>query len=145
MNLLKNLRLTFLTVCFVLTVFICKAEENVTPLLTTLSSTVISGYVDASAVFSNTNASAHGFAGTWIGTITDRSTTNRAELYVVIDENGNFAARAMNFDRTLGSGQLDGTLNDSGKTRIGQTRFHFLRRGVGTVIGRGENGRLFTA
>ena len=110
-----------------------------------LSSTTISGYVDTTTIFSNTNAAAPGFAGTWIGIVTDRTTTNRIELYVVVDEVGNFAGRGMNYDRTLGSDQIDGTLDRHGRARIGQTRFYFNRHGVATVIGRGESGRCFTA
>ena len=121
------------------------AEETEVPLLAVLSSTVISGYVDVSAVFSGPNTSAHGFAGTWVGIVTDRSSTNRMEFYLLVDEKGNLAGRAMNYDRTLGSEQIDGILNENGKAKIGQLRFHLYRRGVGTVIGRGESGRIFLA
>ena len=145
MKFIKNLRTIFLAIFLVRSAFTCGAEETTTSLLTSISSTVVSGYVDVSAIFSNTNASVHGFAGTWVGIITDRKSTNRIEFYVVIDENGNFASRGMNFDRTHGSNQLDGTLNENGRARIGPTRFHFHRNGVGTVIGRGEGGRPITA
>lgn len=140
----QTLRVILLVVSLVRVAFTGVAEETSSPLLTSLSSTVISGYVDVSASFSNTNASAQGFVGTWVGIITDRTSTNRIEFYIVVDENGNFAGRGMNFDRTLGSAQLDGTLNENGKARIGQTRFHLHHWGVGTVIGRGENGRFFS-
>ena len=116
------------------------AEET----LTITSSTVVSGYVDVSVVFSGPSTSAPGFAGTWVGIVTDRSSTNRIEFYLLVDEYGNFAGRAMNFDRSLGSEQFDGTLDKHGKARIGQLRFDLHRRGVGIVIGRGESGRLFS-
>ena len=121
-----------------------RAEES-SGSVTPISSTTIGGYVDTTASFANTNASAHGFAGTWIGIVTGRASTNRVEFYLRVDGNGNFSGRGMNFDRSLGSDQLDGTLNENGKARLGQTRFHLHRSGVGTLIGRSESGRVFTA
>src|SRR5882757_8381584 len=98
----------------------CQGEESsVGNIWSALSSTTISGYVDTSVSFSNTNASAHGFAGIWIGIITDRNSTNRIELYFIVDEIGNFAGRGMNYDRTLGSEQLEGTLDRDGIAKIG--------------------------
>jgi hypothetical protein len=123
----------------------CEGEEKLTAVQSALSSTTISGYVDTSVSFSNTNAAAPGFAGTWIGIATDRTSTNRIEIYVVVDEVGNFAGRGMNYDRTLGSDQLDGTLDRHGRAKIGQTWFYFNRKGVATIIGRGESGRYFSA
>jgi hypothetical protein len=145
MKILQLVRALILTLVFSCIVFLCEAEEKMTAVSNALSSTTISGYVDTSVSFSNTNAAAPGFAGTWIGIVTDRTSTNRVEIYVVVDEVGNFAGRGMNYDRTLGSDQLDGTLDRHGRARIGQTRFYFNRNGVATVIGRGESGRFFSA
>ena len=123
----------------------CPAEETAVPLVTDLSSTVVSGYVDVSVVWSPSNGSAHGYAGTWVGIVTDRSSTNRIEIYLVVDANGNFSGRFMSFNRTLGSDQFDGALDKKGRAKIDGLRFDLARRGVGTVIGRGEAGRPFSA
>jgi len=98
------------------------AEESTTRPLTSLSSTVISGYVDTSILWSSeSSTSVQGFAGTWIGVITEQKATNRIEFYIIVDENGNLAGRGLNFDRNLGSDQLNGTLNKNGNVKIGQT------------------------
>ena len=146
MKILQRVRALISAMIFLWVASRCAGEESVPgSLLAVLSSTTISGYVDTSASFSNTNASAHGFAGTWVGIITDRTSTNRIELYVVVDEIGNFAGLGMNYDRTRGTAQFEGTLDESGRARIGQTQFHFRRHGNATVIGRGESGRFSSA
>jgi hypothetical protein len=61
-----------------------------------------------------------------------------------VDEVGNFAGLGMNYGRTLGSAQFEGTLDKHGRARIGQARFYFHRNGVATVIDRGESGRYFS-
>ncbi len=145
MKILQFVRALILGFIFSCVALPCGAEESITTLQTTLSSTTINGYVDTSAIFSNTNASSHGFAGTWIGVVTDRTYTNRVELYIVVDEVGNFAGRGMNYDRTSGSDQFEGTLDKHGRAKIGQARLYFRRDGIATVIGRGESGRYFSA
>jgi hypothetical protein len=145
MKILQLVRALILALIFSAAASRCEGEEKVTALQSALSATTISGYVDTSASFSNTNAAAPGFAGTWIGIVTDRGATNRIELGVVVDGVGNFAGLGMNFDRTLGSDLIEGTLDQHGRARIGQTRFYFNRKGVATVIGRGESGRFFSA
>ncbi len=145
LQLVRALILTFIFTCVALR---CEGEESISPVQSVLSSTTISGYVDTSVQWNlntiNTNASAPGFAGTWIGIITDRTSTNRIELYIVVDEVGNFAGRGMNYERTLGSDQFEGTLDRHGRARIGQARFYFHRNGVATIIGRGESGRYIS-
>jgi hypothetical protein len=146
MKKLPILRALILTSIFSCVASRCEADERLSAVQSALSSTTISGYVDTSTHRnSNTNASAPGFAGTWIGILTERTATNRVEIYVVVDEVGNFAGRGMNFDRTLGSAQIEGTLDRRGRAQVGQTRFYFNRNGVATVIGRGESGRYFSA
>lgn len=144
MKILQLLRALILAFIFSCVASRCEGEEKMTAVQSVLSSTTISAYVDTSASFSNTNASAPGFAGTWIGIITDRTSTNRIELYIIVDEVGNFAGLGMNYERTLGSDQFEGTLDRHGRARIGQTRFYFHRNGVATIIGRGESGRYFS-
>ena len=144
MKLCHLLHALLLTSIFSCTESRCQGEETVTGPLTVLSSTTISGYVDTSVIFSNTNASAYGFAGIWLGIITDPTATNRIELYVVVDDLGNYSGLGMNYNRTLGSSQFEGTLDRHGRARIGQNRFCFHRNGIATVIGRGETGRFFS-
>jgi len=123
----------------------CQGDEKITAVSNALSSTTIGGDVDTSVCFSYTNASVRGFAGTWIGLLTDRTATNRIEGYVIVDEAGNFAGRGMHYDRTLGSDQFEGTLDRFGRAKIGQARLYFHRDGSATVIGRGDRGRYFSA
>jgi len=145
MKILQLFRALILTFTFTCVASRCEGEESMSAVQNALSSTTISGYVNTTAQWnSNTNAAAHGFAGTWIGIITDRTSTNRIELYIVVDEVGNFAGLGMNYDRTLGSDLFEGTLDRHGRARIGQTRLYFHRNGIATVIGRGESGRYFS-
>ena len=132
----------------VLTGFVlnCQGEEKVVgSVLSVLSNTTISGYVNTGLHFSNTNVPARGFAGTWIGIATVRASTNRIELYFVVDESGNFAGRGMNYERTLGSNQVEGRLDRHGQAIMGQIRFRFHRNGMGTAVGRDQDGRAFSA
>lgn len=126
-------------------ILICAAqEENLTPLTTGISQSILSGYVDVTAVWIP-QTPVTGFAGTWMGIVTDRSSTNRFELFLIVNEEGNFVGRGLNFDRTLGSEQLQGYLNRNGRAKIGQSILQFHRGGMATIIGRGENGRFYSA
>jgi len=150
MKILQLLRALILAFVFSYGGSQCEGDEKISTIDSVLSATTISGYVDTSAQWNlntnvNTNAAMHGFTGTWIGIVTDRTSTNRIEIYVLVDEAGNLAGRGMNFDRTLGSDQIDGTLDSRGKARIGQTSFYFRRNGIATVIGKKESGRFFSA